>query len=153
MLKAISVASVTLITLCAASLSNAATDLEGKWRSIDDKTGFAKALIEIKKNAEGSYDGTVTKIIPRPGYTPKETCQKCPAPYTDKPIVGLTVLSGLKHDPSNEALYSGGKVLDPLSGNVYKSKARISPDGRRLSMRGYVGVSALGRSQTWLRED
>jgi uncharacterized protein (DUF2147 family) len=44
-------------------------------------------------------------------------------------------------------------ILDPLSGKVYRAKARLSPDGRRLSMRGYVGVSMLGRSQSWFREE
>ncbi len=143
---------VGLITLCSCSIAFAA-DITGTWRTIDDKTGFSKALIEIKQDSNGAYHGTIVKIIPRPGYTPKETCQNCPAPYTNKPLVGLTVLTGLMQDPKNQFNFINAKVLDPLSGNIYKGKARLSPDERRLMMRGYVGISALGRSQTWIREN
>lgn len=129
-----------------------ANDIEGTWRSIDDRTGFSKGLVEIKKEADGTYSGTIIKVIPRPGYTPKETCQRCPAPYTDKPMIGLKVLTGLKDVPNKPGHYDGGKILDPLSGKIYSDKARLSSDGRRLTMRGYVGVSLLGRSQTWMRE-
>lgn len=139
------------VGLSLATLSQAA-ELEGTWRSIDDRTGFSRGLVEIKQEADGSYTGIVLKATPRPGYTPKETCQNCPPPYTDKPMVGLKVLTGLKAIPNKPGYYTGGKILDPLSGKIYSSKARLSPDNRRLSMRGYVGVSMLGRSQTWMRE-
>lgn len=130
-----------------------AAEIEGTWRSIDDRTGFSKGLVEIKKEADGTYSGTIIKVLPRPGYTPKETCQKCPAPYTDKPMIGLKVLTGLKEVPGKVGYYDGGRILDPLSGKIYSDKARLSPDGRRLTMRGYVGVSLLGRSQTWIRDE
>jgi uncharacterized protein (DUF2147 family) len=152
MLKAISVTCAATLTFLCASFAQAA-DLSGTWRTIDDKTGFSKGLIEIKKDSTGAYNGSIIKVIPRPGYTPKETCQNCPAPYTNKPMVGLTVLSGLQQDPNNDKNFINAKVLDPLSGKIYKGKAKLSSDGRRLTMRGYVGISALGRSQTWIRED
>jgi uncharacterized protein (DUF2147 family) len=139
------------VGLSLAGLSQAA-ELEGTWRSIDDRTGFSRGIVEIKQEADGSYSGTVIKSTPRPGYTPKETCQNCPPPYTDQPMIGLKVLTGLKADPNKPGHYTGGKILDPLSGKIYSSKAKLSPDNRRLSMRGYVGVSMLGRSQTWMRE-
>ena len=59
----------------------------------------------------------------------------------------------LKQDPKKETNFIDGKVLDPLSGNIHSTKVRLSNDNRRLFIRGYVGVSALGRSQTWLREE
>ncbi|RYY77989.1 MAG: DUF2147 domain-containing protein [Moraxellaceae bacterium] len=134
------------------SVLSHASDIAGVWRTIDDRTGFSKALVEIKKQPDGSYTGTIIKIIPRPNYTPKEFCQHCPAPYTDKPILGLTVLWGLKPDPNRPNQYTGAQVLDPLSGRIYKGKAKVNADNRQLSMRGYVGISALGRSQIWIRE-
>ena len=54
----------------------------------------------------------------------------------------------LKPDPQHPNEYRNGTVLDPLSGNVYKGKAKLSANGKRLTMRGYIGVSALGRSTT-----
>lgn len=127
-------------------------DIAGTWRTIDDKTGFSKALMDIKQQADGTYTATVVKILPRPGYTPKETCQNCPAPFTNKPILGLTVLWGLKATPDKPNQYENARLIDPLSGKIYKSKVKMNADGRMLTMRGYVGISAIGRSQTWIRE-
>ena len=128
-----------------------ASDLSGTWRNIDDKTGSTKAFLEIRETATGTYTAKITKITPRPGETPKENCVSCPAPYTNKPILGLDVLTGLKHTGNNN--FAQGKLLDPLSGNVYSTKAKLSSNGKRLTLRGYVGVSALGRSQTWIKQD
>lgn len=128
-----------------------AQDLSGLWQQIDDKTGSPKALIEIKNQADGSYTGTITKVTPRPGYTPREKCNKCPAPYTNKPILGLDVIKGLK--PTTKNNYAHGRVLDPLTGKIYDLKGRISANGKRLTLRGYIGISAIGRTQTWIRQD
>lgn len=126
-----------------------AQDLTGTWQQIDDKTGSPKALIEMNKLNDGTYVGKITKVTPRPGYTPRETCVNCPEPYTNKPILGLDVIKGLKETaPDN---YAGGQVLDPLTGKIYNLKGRISTNGKRLTLRGYLGISAIGRSQTWLR--
>lgn len=126
-----------------------ASDITGLWHHMDDRLGTSKAQVEIRKEANGTYTGTVVKVTPRPGYVPKEFCVNCPAPYTDKPMLGLNVVTGLKRDKENE--YSGGKVLDPLSGKIYSIKAKLTNNGNRLQMRGYIGVSALGRTQTWIR--
>jgi uncharacterized protein (DUF2147 family) len=127
-------------------------DLTGFWRTVDDRTGFSQAIIKITVEKDGSYSGTIFKSIPRPNYTPRETCQHCPAPYTDKPMIGLKILTGLTKVSDEEGKFKNGKVLDPLSGRIYSGKARLSSDGRRLTMRGYVGISMLGRSQSWFRE-
>ena len=71
-----------------------AQDLTGTWQQIDDKTGSPKALIEIRKDAKDTYTGKIVKVTPRPGYTPKEKCVNCPAPYTNQPILGMDVLRG-----------------------------------------------------------
>ena len=63
-----------------------AQDLSGIWQQIDDKTGSPKAVVEIRKEANDTYTGTIIKVTPRPGYSPRETCNNCPAPYTNKPI-------------------------------------------------------------------
>lgn len=128
-----------------------AQDITGTWKNIDDKTGSSKAILEIRQEANGTFTAKVVKITPRPGYTPKETCINCPAPYTNKPILGMDVLTGLKY--AEGLNFSGGKIIDPLSGNIYSMKAKLSPNGKRLNLRGYVGISALGRSQTWIKND
>ena len=127
-----------------------ANDIAGLWQTVDDKTGAPKGQVEIRKDANGNHVGKIVKITPRLGYTPKEICVDCPAPYTNKPILGLDTLTGLKHSSGNN--YTGGRILDPNTGKVYSMKAKLSTSGKRLTLRGYVGVSALGRNQVWIRE-
>ncbi|EOR10654.1 DUF2147 domain-containing protein [Acinetobacter genomosp. 15BJ] len=126
-----------------------AQDIAGIWQSVDDVTGAPKGQVEITQEADGSYTGKIIKITPRTGYTPKELCTGCPAPYTNKPILGLNAITKLKH--KKDLTYTGGKILDPNSGRVYSLTAKLSTNGQRLHLRGYVGVSVLGRSQIWIR--
>ena len=126
-----------------------AQDITGIWQSIDDLTGAPKGQVEITQEADGTYTGKITKITPRTGYTPKEFCTGCPAPYTNKPIIGLDVVTGLK---STDGLnYTSGRILDPNTGKLYSLKAKLSANGKRLHLRGYLDVSALGRNQIWIR--
>ena len=142
---------IGVLLLSAVSSFSFAEDIIGLWQSIDDKTGAPKALVEIRKEADNTYAGKVVKLTPRAGYTPKETCVDCPAPYTNKPIIGLDVVTGLK---STDGLnYTSGRILDPNTGKVYSMKAKLSTSGKRLTLRGYVGVSVLGRTQTWIRAE
>ena len=137
--------------LSAVSSFSFAEDITGLWQTIDDKTGAPKGLVEIRKEADNTYAGKVVKLTPRLGYTPKEICVDCPAPYTNKPILGLDTLTGLKHSSGNN--YTGGRILDPNTGKVYSMKAKLSSNGKRLTLRGYVGVSVLGRTQIWIRAE
>ncbi len=43
-------------------------------------------------------------------------------------------------------------ILDPENGKVYSAKMSLSDDGRKLNVRGFLGISLLGRTQTWMRE-
>ena len=139
------------LLLSAVSSFSFAEDIIGLWQSIDDKTGAPKALVEIRKEADNTYAGKVVKLTPRAGYTPKETCVNCPPPYTNKPIIGLDVVTGLK---STDGLnYTSGRILDPNTGKLYSLKAKLSSNGKRLHLRGYLGVSALGRNQIWIRAE
>jgi uncharacterized protein (DUF2147 family) len=139
------------LLLSAVSSFSFAEDIIGLWQSIDDKTGAPKALVEIRKEADNTYAGKVVKLTPRAGYTPNETCVDCPPPYTNKPIIGLDVVTGLK---STDGLnYTSGRILDPNTGKLYSLKAKLSLNGKRLHLRGYLGVSALGRNQIWIRAE
>jgi uncharacterized protein (DUF2147 family) len=149
-MKKIAITTTFFVALLS-SVSIFAEEIIGTWIQIDDKTGSPKTLIEIKKQTNGSYSGKIIKVTPRPGYTPRETCFKCPPPYTDQPILGLEIFQSLQHIDGNN--YANGRVLDPLTGKIYGLKGRISPNGKRLILRGYVGISALGRTQTWIRND
>ena len=130
-----------------------AADISGMWKSVDDKTGFVRAQIQIGKNNQGLYTGTILKTMTIPGGKPLRYCQNCPAPFTNKPVAGLQILSGFKIDPSNPNHYINGKILDPGSGRIYDCIAKLNKSGKQLRLRGYIGISAIGRSQTWIRMD
>ena len=134
------------------SVVSYAAPLEGFWRTIDDKTGQQVSIVEIKKKADNTYGVTVVYRYPQLGSTQVlANCVKCPAPFKDKPILGLEISWGIKEDPNKPNEFINGRILEPRTGNIYKGKAKLSPDGKRLRMRGYIGVSLLGRSQVWIR--
>ena len=127
-----------------------------KASSSETLNSFAKAIIQIYKAANGTYSGVHIRAIPRPNYVAKEYCQNCPPPFKDQKIVGMQIIWHLKPvDNFQDATWQfvEGYALDPLSGKIYRGRAKLSADHRRLTLRGYVGISALGRSQTWIRED
>jgi uncharacterized protein (DUF2147 family) len=62
----------------------------------------------------------------------------------------MEILKGLKQ-VEGTSNYEKGRVIDPLSGKFYDAKMKLNATGKRLSLRAYMGVSALGRNQTWLR--
>src|SRR5690606_28712417 len=111
-----------------------------------------KTIIVITKEANGTYSGKIHKVTPRPGYTPREKCNNCPAPYTNQPILGMTIIKGLKHVKGTNN-YEKGKVIDPLAGRIYDAKMRLNKSCKRLVLRDSVGVSVLGRKQTMIRAD
>jgi uncharacterized protein (DUF2147 family) len=117
----------------------------GLWRSIDDETKSPRALIRIAEQG-GTLVGRIEKIL-----TDKTdaVCDKCTDQRKDKPVQGMTILTGLKKDGDE---WSGGEILDPNNGKVYKAKLKLADGGRRLDVRGFVGVALLGRTQTWVRE-
>lgn len=120
----------------------------GVWRSIDDKTKKERSIIRIDE-ANGEFRGVVEKIFDQPGDDPAHLCKECKGERKDQPIIGMTILWGLKKDGNG---WSGGEILDPKNGKIYRAKMSLSEDGRSLNVRGFIGVSLIGRTQTWLRE-
>lgn len=119
----------------------------GTWTSIDDATHKPRAVIQITEK-NGVLYGTILKIYPQPGDT--GICSKCPGNFKNKPIKGLTIMWGLKATGDNS--WGGGQILDPKLGRVYGCKLSLSADGKTLSVRGYIGISILGRTQTWVKQ-
>ncbi len=120
----------------------------GNWKTIDDTTGKPRGLVEITEK-NGVYSGRLVKTFVEGDGKPK-LCDKCIDARKDQPIIGMTILSGLRKTGDNE--WSGGEILDPENGKVYKSKMSLTEDGNKLNVRGFIGISLLGRTQTWERE-
>lgn len=128
-----------------------ANGIVGKWITVDDKTGFSRGDVLITKNEQGVYSGKITAIRPVPGRQSTGICQNCTGALKNKPLVGMQVIYDFVQHPTKPDEYIHGKALDPLSGNTYKGKIKISANGKRITLRGYVGTSLLGRNQTWVR--
>jgi uncharacterized protein (DUF2147 family) len=120
----------------------------GMWKSIDDETGKPKAMIRITDN-QGELQGRIEKLFRPADQEQNPKCDKCEGARKDQPLVGMVIVSGLKKDGND---YSGGEILDPANGKVYRSKAKLVDGGKKLEVRGYVGAPMFGRSQTWVRE-
>ena len=144
--------SIALIACFTSILSDVST-IEGYWRSIDDRTGEQLTIIEIKKAADNTYRGKIVYINPNAQGAIVTHCVNCPPPYTGKPRLGLEVLTGLVEDPNKANSFINGRILESKTGKVYKGKARLNADGKHLNMRGYVGISALGRNTVWICSD
>jgi uncharacterized protein (DUF2147 family) len=121
----------------------------GLWKAIDDKSGRPSALIRITDNG-GELQGKIEKLYREPNEDQNPKCVLCKDARKDQPIVGMTIVSGLRKHGDE---YTDGAILDPKDGDVYKSKATLRDGGQKLEVRGYVGVPMFGRSQVWLRQE
>ncbi len=138
------------LMLCAyvAHAEDVASTPVGLWKSIDDKSGKPKALIRITESG-GELQGKIEKLFTEPDADKNPKCDQCSGANKDQPIIGMTILSGLKKDGED---YSGGKILDPSNGKLYNSKLSVVETNKKLNVRGYIGAPLFGRTQTWLRE-
>ena len=121
----------------------------GLWKNIDDESGKPKALIRITE-ANGTLTGKIEQLFLEANEEQNPKCDKCEGVRKDQPIIGMTILSNLKKDGDE---YAGGEILDPKKGQVYKSKLHLTDGGKKLNVRGYIGMPMLGRSQTWVRQE
>jgi uncharacterized protein (DUF2147 family) len=143
-------AAALLAGAAGAALGQSATPA-GAWKTIDDTTRTEKARVRIVESG-GVYTGTVEKIID-PDAPKDAVCKDCTDERKDKPILGMTILRGVKQNPEDKAVYEGGDILDPNNGKVYRVRLRVVDNGARLEVRGYIGTPLLGRTQTWVRAE
>ena len=117
----------------------------GLWRSIDDKSGQAKAEIRITADAAGVLTGTIEKALV-PAQDP--LCTKCSDDRKDKPKLGMQVIRGATKAEGQD-VWEGGKILDPDNGWSYSLRMTPIEGGKKLEVRGSIGP--FGRTQTWIR--
>lgn len=121
----------------------------GLWRQIDDTTGKVRSLLRVDEQG-GLYEGRIDKIYFNPDETERDpVCDKCSDARKGQKLIGMTILTGLKRSGLS---YEGGEILDPDNGKIYRARMNLSADGKTLEVRGFIGVSLFGRSQTWLRQ-
>ena len=140
-------ASLLALPLALASLQARASDaVVGRWKTIDSDTGKPKSIVEITQAPNGTLSGHIVELL-NPSK-PNPLCDKCKDDRKNKPITGMEIIRGMKADGGGT--YSGGTVLKPDEGKVYKSKMELVEGGKKLEVSGCIAF--LCRSQTWLRQ-
>ena len=138
------IAMVMLSTLALEAQSSYETPV-GRWRTYSDVTGKESGAVEIVQNGDELIGCLIAGS--KPGFDTR-VCDKCPGERHNKPMKGLLVISGVRRNGDE---WGGGEILDPDIGKVYRVRLRLADGGRKLLVRGYIGFSLLGRTQTWIR--
>jgi len=139
---------IAMSLLAASGFAMAQATPVGVWKTIDDKTGTEKAQIRITESG-GVLRGAIEKLL-APDAKHDGVCDKCTDDRKDQPMVGLEILRGVKKSDS-ENLWDGGTILDAAEGKIYKVRLQSAEGGKKLEVRGYMGMPLLGRTQTWIR--
>ncbi len=117
----------------------------GKWKTISDKTGKAETIVTIYEQNGMIYGKFIEMIDPA---KKNDVCDKCKGEEKGKPIVGMIFIKDLKLDGNQ---YTGGTILDPASGKVYKGKIKIIDGGKKLKVSGCIAFICVG--QEWVKAD
>ena len=116
----------------------------GFWESDDDKGNPQAWFLFAEK--DGFWEGRLVKGFRKPGEKIVEICTKCTGDQKNAHIMGITIVNGMKRYGLK---YKDGSILDPRDGSVYHAEMELSPDGKDLGVRGYIGIPLLGQTQTW----
>jgi uncharacterized protein (DUF2147 family) len=122
----------------------------GLWQAVDDDTKQPTGWFLIT-NHDGVYSGIIAKMFLKPGEDPNAVCSECKDDRLNHTWLGLEIIRGMKQDPDKPEKYEDGTILDPRDGKVYKANMTVTPDGQTLVVRGYIGISLLGKNQYWTR--
>jgi uncharacterized protein (DUF2147 family) len=125
------------------------TSAVGRWTTIDDETKKPKSVISIYEE-NGKLFGKIEKLYLEPNEVQNPVCDKCEGALKNQPIIGMVIMRDLKKDDDE---WTGGTILDPANGKTYKCKIALEQKGKKLKVRGYIGMSLLGRTQHWVRAE
>ena len=142
---------LAVLALCALSASLAQAQLTplGLWKTFHEEGRVARSLVRISE-VQGVLSGRVEKLLD-PALKPDEVCSLCKDELRDKPVVGMTVVRGVRQSRSEPTVWDGGEIIDPHNGKIFSVRMTPADAGRRLEVRGYMGAPVLGRTLNWVR--
>lgn len=120
-------------------------EILGVWR-----TGSGNGKVEIYKKGDQYLGKIVWLSEPVDSKTgkPKTDIMHPDKALHDRPILGLVNLWGFSYDGENK--WDGGHIYDPKNGKEYKCSITMK-DKNTLNVRGYIGISMIGRTDSWTR--
>lgn len=115
------------------------------------KTGEGNALVRIYKNGENFQGKIVWLKEPIDPETNKPKLDKNHPEESSRtrPILGLINIWGFTYKEKN--IWDNGNIYDPKNGNTYSCTMKLT-NANTLEVRGYIGVSLIGRTDTWTRQ-
>ncbi len=149
-MKIFSLITFLFLSLSLSTQAQTPTSIVGQWKTIDDETGKPKSIVEIVEK-DNQYSGKIIKLFREPNEDQNPKCDKCSGDKKDQLILGMQILTGLKKE--SDTKWVNGEVLDPKNGKTYSCRVELIENGKKLKMRGFIGISLLGRTQIWHREE
>jgi uncharacterized protein (DUF2147 family) len=140
------VLSVATLALVTGSANAAEPSAAGLWQKLDDAGKPDGWFVLVENN--GIYEGAIARMFIPAAEDQNPRCTKCTDDRKDMPWLGIPLIRDMKRDGLN---YEGGNILDPRDGKVYRAMMKVSPDGKELTVRGFLGIALFGQDQVWRR--
>lgn len=115
----------------------------GKWKTIDEESGEAKAVVDIYER-DGKVYGKITRLFRGPNEVQDPLCDKCKGDDFNKKIIGMEIIRDMEPDGDQ---WEDGTILDAEEGKTYTCKLWL--ENGVLKVRGYIAF--FYRTQEWLR--
>lgn len=120
----------------------------GRWETTDDATGKVDSVVLVEED-KGTLQGIIVKLVSPDPNDPNPRCRRCEGDLKDKSLIGLRILWGLRQSGNR---WTGGLIVDPDNGRIYRCEIAMEDRGNKLRVRDYIGLSLFGRTEYWLRE-